>query len=365
MLQCSNYGASPRVVLAEEDLPVTRKSNLLLFAGAFGVAAAAGFLVSRATGKVVAKRSPARGRFIQVDGAWLHVLQQGSGPDVLLIHGAAMLADEMMLALGHAFPGQRVTAVDRPGHGHSSRRRRPSIADQARLLHQAAAELGLERPVIVGHSLGGAVALSYGEQFPDDVSGVVAVAPLAYPGWGPAHLGRALRGAPVLGPVLSNTVQALVDPLMMRAVMRLIFSPQKPTPAFKQTVDVGLLARPHAMVADGGDFVRASLDLEPLSRRYGTFPAPLHVIVGEQDRILKPARQGKRLAQAVPGAGLTVLPGSGHMLHHFAPQAVTAAVAAVRDAAGQPEQDGAQAQPTNARSSTKSPGSAFDPSVSP
>jgi pimeloyl-ACP methyl ester carboxylesterase len=232
----------------------------------------------------------------------------------------------MMLALGEALPGWRVTAIDRPGHGHSDKRRRPSVHVQAALLRDAAEQLGLVRPVVVGHSLGGAVALAYGERFADEIAGVVAISPLAYPGWGPAHAGRALRGAPLLGPALSGTIQGLTDPLMMRAAMRLIFSPQQPSARFKAAIDVDLLARPSAMVADGGDFVRASLDLEGLSRRYAEYPAPLEIIVGEKDRILKPRRQAERLARDVPGAVLTVLPGLGHMVHHFAPEAVADAV---------------------------------------
>jgi len=312
-------------------LPVNaRTTTIAALAGTLGVAAS-GLIVSRVLTRAAERRNPAPGRTLDVNGTKLHALQQGSGPDVLLIHGAAMMASEMVLALGDALSGYRVTAIDRPAHGWSDKRRQPSINDQAELFHAAAAQLGLRAPVLVGHSLGGAVALAYADRFADDISGVVAVAPLAYPGWGPAHLGRAVRGAPVLGPLLSNTTLGLFDRPMMRGVMRLIFSPQKPTAAFRETIDVDLLARPGPMVADGADFVRASLDLRTLSKRYADFPAPLHVVVGERDRILKPKRQGLRLAETAPHARLTQVPGKGHMVHHFAPEAVAAAVAEVRE----------------------------------
>jgi pimeloyl-ACP methyl ester carboxylesterase len=120
--------------------------------------------------------------------------------------------------------------------------------------------------------------------------------------------------------MLSNTTLALTDPAMMRGAMHLIFSPQKPTAAFKAAIDVGLLSRPAAMVADGADFVRASLDLQRLSKRYDAFPAPLHVVVGSKDHVLNAGRQGERLARTAPGARLTRLAGLGHMVHHFAPK---------------------------------------------
>lgn len=305
---------------------MNRHLLLAALAAASSAVGAAGYLASRKRVRAAEKRSPAGGTFIEPEGVRLHVLQQGSGPDALLIHGAAMMASEMQLALDGALPGHRITAVDRPGHGYSDKRPRPSILDQARLIHAAAQELGLRRPVLVGHSLGGAVALAYADLFPDDVSGVVAIAPLAFPGWGVAHVGRAIRGAPLLGPLMSNTALALTDPYMLRGAMRLVFSPQKPTPEFRKAIDMDILSRPSAMVADGADFVRASIDLERLSRRYAALEAPLHVVVGESDHILKPSRQGERLAEAVPGARLTQLAGMGHMVHHFAPEAVSAAV---------------------------------------
>jgi pimeloyl-ACP methyl ester carboxylesterase len=302
-----------------------------LAAAATTVAVIAGGLLSaRLRVRKADRRVPAERRFIEVDGTRLHYQQQGKGPDVLLIHGAMMIGAEMMTALADAFPGYRVTAVDRPGHGYSDRKRMPSIEAQAALLHGAADRLGLRRPVIVGHSIGGAVALAYGASFPEATSGVVAVAPLAYPGWGPAHVGRAIRGAPLLGTALSHSLLGLTDPLAVRLALRLVFSPQKPTAAFRDTVQLGLLSLPSAMTADGADFTRASFDLRALTERYAAYPAPLHVVVGEKDRILKPARQGVRLAAEIGQARLTWAPGAGHMVHHFAPELVTAAVADVR-----------------------------------
>ena len=295
------------------------------------VVSLAGLAVSRVRTRSVEKRNPPKGRTLEVNGRELHVLQRGSGPDVVLVHGAAMTADEMMVALGDVLSGQyRVTSIDRPGHGHSSKRRRPSLFDQAEDVLAAVKALGLKRPVVVGHSLGGAVALACGSLSPSAVSGVVAVAPLAYPGWGPGHLSLGVRAIPGLGIALSSTGLALTDPLMMRAALRPIFSPQKPTAAFRDAVDVGMLSRPSAMTADGADFIGASVALQRLSRDYAAYPTPLHVVVGGKDRILKPRRQAERLAAAVPGAELTRVEGMGHMVHHFAPEAVVAAIADVR-----------------------------------
>jgi len=305
--------------------------NKLLLATAAGSALSlAGFVTARVRTRVIEARNPPKGRTLTIEGRTLHVLQRGAGPDVVLIHGAAMMADEMMAALGDELADYRVTAIDRPSHGHSGRRRRPSLIDQAEDVMAAVQALGLHRPVLVGQSLGGAVALACGALFPSRIAGVVAVAPLAYPGWGLGHLSLGLRAIPGVGVALSNTSLALLDPLMLRAALRPIFGPQKPSQRFRDAVDVGMLSRPSALVADGADFIGASRGLQRLSRDYAAYPAPLHVLVGGKDRILKPRRQGERLARAVPGARLTRLEGLGHMLHHFAPEAVRLAVEDVR-----------------------------------
>jgi pimeloyl-ACP methyl ester carboxylesterase len=269
----------------------TRPKTAAVLAGT-AVLAAAGFVSARLRTRAAETRSPPAGRVLEVEGARCTFSSSGSGPDVLLIHGMAMMAAEMMLALGKAFPGQRVTAIDRPAHGHSGKRRRPSLERQVELLHAAVVELGLKKPVVVGHSLGGAVALAYGERFSDEVSGVVAVAP-----W-PIRAGaRLMSGAPFAarrcwGPLLSNTTLALADPAVLRAAVPLIFSPQKTPAGFPRGRGRGPAG---AALGHGGGrrrLHRASFALVGLSKRYGSYPVPVHVVLGDKDHILKPARQG-------------------------------------------------------------------------
>ncbi len=104
----------------------------------------------------------------------LAYVEAGVGDPVLLIHGAMTNLDDMLtgpfddLAAEH-----RVIAVDRPGHGESTRRRLADASPwrQAEIIHDAAAELGVERPIVVGHSFGGAVALAYAMRFPRETAG--------------------------------------------------------------------------------------------------------------------------------------------------------------------------------------------------
>jgi pimeloyl-ACP methyl ester carboxylesterase len=301
-----------------------------LAAAALALTTVAGFAAGKVRTRLARRRHPAPGAMVGQSGSRLHYVQQGSGPDLILIHGAAVTLGDMQPLIDVLARDHRVTAFDRPGHGHSDPApREASPARQAEKIRAAVQALGLRRPVVVGHSLGGTVALAYGALYPAETAGVVALAPLAYPGWGLGHVSPALHAMPLLGPVLSHSLFALTDPLLMRLAPRVMFAPQAPTRSFRERMPTALASSPASMRADGADMIAASRALTVRSERYEDYPVPVQIVVGDRDVVLKPARQALRLAHDLPGAGLTVLPGIGHMLHHFQPEAVGTAVAAI------------------------------------
>ena len=93
---------------------------------------------------------------MEVDGVRLHYSDRGEGSPVVLIHGNMVTGDDYntsgvaeILQAGH-----RVIIFDRPGFGHSQRPRGRiwTANKQADLLHKALQQLGVVRPVVVGHS---------------------------------------------------------------------------------------------------------------------------------------------------------------------------------------------------------------------
>lgn len=113
----------------------------------------------------------------------LFIASAGSGAEIVLLHGALATHEDW---LAGPFPALvqcgRVLAVDLPGHGRSARGRfeaEPRL--QAAQIHAALSRLGTRRRIIVGHSFGGLVALAYAEQFPDAVSRLVLLSPIAFP----------------------------------------------------------------------------------------------------------------------------------------------------------------------------------------
>jgi len=290
------------------------------------------WLTWRTAQRVEAALPPA-GRFVDVPGARLHVVERGQGPAVLLVHGLSgqlgNFSYGMIEPLARDF---RVVAVDRPGAGYSTR----APGADAGLPAQAAAlaalidRLGLDRPLVVGHSLGGAVALALAIGHPERVGGLALVAPLTHP---PSDIPSVFKALTIRQPWLRRLVAwTLATPMSIarrEQVMDIVFGPD-PVPADFATRGGGLLAlRPGHFVAASEDLNAAGHSLPPLLPHYGSLRLPISILYGRGDRILDPAENGEALAAKVPGAALTLVPG-GHMLP------ITAAdttVRFVRDAA--------------------------------
>ena len=266
------------------------------------------------------------------DGRSIAFAQAGAGPDCLLIHGTLMLLDDMWLGPTPLLSQRlRVTAVDRPGHGLSARRRLVDASPwtQAAILHEFAQSRGLRRPVVVGHSFGGTVALAYAALYPDEVVGVVALAPpclpelrLELPLFGP-------RGVPGIGewqaPVAGRTSDLLLLPLLWQA----IFLPQAMPDTFAERFPFDLAARPASMVVEGENAVALDPALARLAMAYHRCRTPTRIFGGTADIVVNNAVQGRIAAGLMPDASFEWVAGCGHMIHHVAPERVCDAVLAL------------------------------------
>jgi len=276
---------------------------------------------------------PPPGVMVEAGGLRLHAVCAGAGEGILLIHGnpGSYLSwtDTVMPALAGR---HRVCAVDRPGHGFSERggALADSVEGQSRLLRAAAQGLGLGRPVLVGHSWGGAAALAYALHFPDEVAGLALLGTVAYPddtGFGEGAERIALH--PVIGPVAVHTVGPfLARPLLDRS-LALSFAPA-PVPAAYRDRVVPAWARPDVLRAISADNAALTPGLNAMVPRYAEIRAPAELLAGDADRLVSPRRHSFRLQRALPRAALTRLAGAGHELHHTHTALVVETISALR-----------------------------------
>jgi pimeloyl-ACP methyl ester carboxylesterase len=276
------------------------------------------FLFTAWTARQVEQQMPARGQFIDIDGARLHYLDKGTGPPLLLIHGLA----GQMLNFTHSLLGPlardfRVVILDRPGSGYSLR---PDdtlapLPAQARVISRFCEALGLERPVVVGHSLGGAIALALALDHPDQVGGLALIAPVTHP---PATIPPPFDGLAIGSPLLRRLIAwTLAVPLAIASrdrALTTLFGPQ-PVPGDFATRGGGLLSlRPCAFVGASTDLMAAEQDVPGMPARYRSLTMPVGVVYGTEDRILDPMLHGQGFATKVAGTDLELIEGGGHMI---------------------------------------------------
>jgi pimeloyl-ACP methyl ester carboxylesterase len=276
-----------------------------------------------------AGRLPDTGQFVTVEGVRLHSVSAGAGVPVVLLHGNAGFAHDFA-ALMQALParGFHAVAFDRPGHGFSaSPTAEPAtVAVQARLLRGALQALGIERPIVVGHSWGGALALAYALAYEPEVAALVLLAPAVYPEPPAYGAGNMLLAVPLLSTLLIRLSGAHIGREIERNLHK-AFAPD-PLPADYLHSALASWSRTAQVKATVQDEMNYSPATHALSARYNAVGVPTVIMTGDADQLVDPVRHAYPLHRALPHAELIVLPATGHMLPHTRTQAVLAAIEA-------------------------------------
>lgn len=276
-------------------------------------------------GVTVLPAYPPTGRMLKVNGRTVHAHIEGRGPDVILLHGASgSTRDFTFDIVDRLAPRYRVVAFDRPGLGYSERlhARGESPAEQAAHLDAAAAQLGVRRAVVLGHSYGAAVAMAWALNHPGRVAGVVSLSGVTMP-W-PGELGGfyALASSQIGG--------ALVATFASRGtalrVLRTVFAPQTPPPGYADYIGIDLALRRDSLRASARQVDTLKPHLAAMAPRYRGLRLPVEVVHGTRDQAVSIDIHARALAPRLPRGRLTELSGIGHMPHHVAPGAVLAAI---------------------------------------
>src|SRR3954464_5048556 len=310
--------------------PKIHSPGMAAFAGATALAAlaVANHLIARRT----ERRHPPKGSFLVVDGVRLHYSDQGEGSPVVLIHGNAVTGDDWntsgvaeLLVQTH-----RVIIFDRPGFGYSDRPRGRlwTATQQAELLHKALRQLGVERPVVVGHSWGTLVALALAERHQAETAGLVLLAGYYFATLRPDVLLVGPGALPVLGDVLRYTVSPLLGWLQMPLLKWAMFSPARVPARFQAEYSPAMALRPSQIRAtsmDGALMIPGALALR---RHYKDLILPVVIIAGDGDRVVF-KRRAEQLRDRIRGSVLQIVKGAGHMVHHLAARQIAQAVESV------------------------------------
>jgi len=294
----------------------------------------------------IERRVPPQGRFLDLEGERLHYLDKGAGPPVVLIHGLSGQMGNFTHSLVDRLTGDfRVVAFDRPGSGYSTRsiKSPAGVRAQAATLAKAMRALKLDRPVVIGHSLGGAVALAVAVDHPDCARALALIAPVTHPVEKPPLVFRGLAiRSPLLRRFVAWTLATPVSLLGKAIAIKQVFAPEA-APRDFATAGGGLLsARPSNVYAASSDMVAVTADLEDLAQRYGSIRIPVGVLYGRGDRILDWVKQGEGMKEKLPSLDLEIVDG-GHMLPVTQPDLVAGFI---RRVTAKAEKSSAEIQPT-------------------
>lgn len=290
---------------------------LLALLGLAALVVLALVLFTARTARRVERALPPIGRFLEVDGARIQYVDRGSGPAILMIHGLGGQLRHFTHSLVDRLEGEfRVVAMERPGAGHSTRAPGASASPRAQAATVAAVirALGLERPLVVGHSLGGAIALALATEVPELVGGLALVSPLTHVEEEPPAIFRPLYiESAALRWLIAWTLATPSALLRREKSMALVFGPER-VPHDYATAGGGMLGlRPRSFVSTATDLVAVHADMPAIMERYASLQVPVGILFGTGDRILDHEVHGVAMRARVPNLRLELVEG-GHML---------------------------------------------------
>jgi len=276
----------------------------------------------------VEAKYPPIGSFVEVEGLQIHYLDEGSGPPVILLHGANSNIRDWSFALVDKLKDRyRVVAFDRPGLGYSER---PLVGgdapmEQARILKAAADRLGVGKAIVLGHSFGGAVAAAWTVEYQTDVVGLISLAGATHD-WGGGGGALYAIGSGPFGGVLGAGARAYVSGDRALGLINDVFAPNDPIPGYAEHLGIELALRPETFRHNSVDIDRLAGHLAEQSKRYPEITVPVVLLHGEADLTVGLEAHSFPFYDAVENARLIVLPNVGHMLHQVSQPRINRAI---------------------------------------
>jgi len=266
---------------------------------------------------------------IRLHGHRLSYRTGGSGPVLLLLHGITNSSASWEPVLAQLAMRFTVIAPDLLGHGDSAKPRGDySLGASASLMRDLMVALGHERATIVGHSLGGGIAMQMAYQFPERVERLVLV---SSGGLGrevtPVLRAVALPAAEYVLPLLASQpivgAGAKIGGWMEQVGLRVGADIAAMAAGFASLQDIetrrAFVHTARSVIDISGQRVTAT------DKLYLAEAVPTLILWGDRDSII-PARHGIRAHDEMPGSRLQVFAGAGHFPHHDDPAGFAAAL---------------------------------------
>ena len=260
---------------------------------------------------------------VTIHGHQRAFVKVGSGPALLLLHGLGCDHTTWLPVITQLAKKYTVIAPDLLGHGASDKPRADySVGGYANGMRDLLTVLNIDKVTVVGHSLGGGVAMQFGYQFPERTERIVLVAP---GGLGPevTPLIRAVT-LPGFNPVMGLLTLPVVRHAGMAGMRALARTGMTATHDLDEVAEIYDTFKDRRSRKAISQVVRAVVDtrgqlVTMVDRAYLTQAMPMLVVWGEQDMVI-PVKHARTAAAVAPGAIVEVLGNSGHFPHKDHPE---------------------------------------------
>jgi len=286
---------------------------------------------------------PPPGKFVTIDGHRVHYVEEGSGPPILFVHGLGgtlfQFSHPLFRALSSDF---RLIALDRPGSGYSTRRGRKAASpgEQADSIARFIEHMGMDKPLLVGHSLGGAISLAVAIRHPEVISGLALLAPLTKHQDGPPKEFAALAiASPAVRRIVAHTISAPTALKYSEQTLGFVFGPQAPPDDYAIAGGAMASLRPSHFYGTSTDLMAIGDELAEMETHYGEIGLPVGILFGSADRVLDHRANGLAMEGRIAGLDLEIAEGVGHMPQYAVPERVLAFIRRMADKAFAGRQD--------------------------
>ena len=284
----------------------------------------------RVAGMWAASRNRVKAGDVTAEGARTFYVEAGSGPPVVLLHGLGATNASMLPTMTDLVSDHRVIAPDLPGFGDSAKPLRSLHAGfYARWFASFCDELGLQRPHVIGNSMGGRIAVEAGLRYPERVDKLVLLAP------SPAFLrGREyVRLVRILRPELALVPLPVPHKTVVNGIRGMFARPSRlDTTWYDAAADefLRVFSSPRGRICFFSAMRQIYLE-DPHGKpggfwnRLPQLSRPALFVWGERDRLV-PAKFSRHVERALPDARSVILRDCGHVPHYELPQETSALV---------------------------------------
>jgi pimeloyl-ACP methyl ester carboxylesterase len=237
-----------------------------------------------------------------------------------MIHESSGNMRDLILALEDTLaPHFRLIIFDRPGLGHTDKLSSDGdkFIDQAMILRDAAKKLGAEKPIVLGHSLGGIISMAWATQAPDDLSALALISPVAMPFDTPNSTYYKMNKHPIIGPFINHFIGAFHYEGAIQNGLDEVFTPDPPPSGYRDGMGVELVLRPKTIQSNARQRNQIHEQIRALEAQYVRVTVPIEILHGALDTTVPPKIHAEGLKNRLNNVNVTIWLEQGHMPHHF------------------------------------------------